>query len=210
MAGQASMSVAPNNGDKTHTGGPNTQPSSGREGVPMIRPIRLYVSNDRVAILPDGAQTPADMVRASQSQAVRFEGPTTGQINDVIGMLKKYAESWGIAGDGMYWDPRLVLNIDADGAQRVCWTDTWAAARAWMREKLSTLPLEVEVDAAGNQWATLEGASERCVLIGGHIDSGAWMPSSPRPCASVRAVRSHRARRLDRSGSSARITGQCS
>src|SRR3972149_4279488 len=41
-----------------------------------------------------------------------------------------------------------------------------------MREKLSALPLEVEVDEAGNQWATLPGDSERAVLIGGHIDSG--------------------------------------
>jgi N-carbamoyl-L-amino-acid hydrolase len=70
------------------------------------------------------------------------------------------------------------LTGDADGAQRVCWTETWAAARAWMREKLAVLPVEVEVDAAGNQWATLAGASERCVLIGGHIDSvpsGGWL-----------------------------------
>jgi len=70
------------------------------------------------------------------------------------------------------------LTGDAEGAQRVCWTETWATARAWMREKLSALPVEVEVDAAGNQWATLAGASEQCVLIGGHIDSvpnGGWL-----------------------------------
>lgn len=73
------------------------------------------------------------------------------------------------------------LTGDAGGAQRVCWTETWAAARAWMREKLSALPVEVEVDAAGNQWATLAGASERCVVIGGHIDSvpnGGWLDGS--------------------------------
>ena len=26
------------------------------------------------------------------------------------------------------------LTGDANGAQRVCWTDTWLAARAWLRE----------------------------------------------------------------------------
>jgi N-carbamoyl-L-amino-acid hydrolase len=70
------------------------------------------------------------------------------------------------------------LTGNADGAQRVCWTETWATARAWMREKLAVLPVDVEVDPAGNQWATLAGASERCVLIGGHIDSvpnGGWL-----------------------------------
>ncbi len=70
------------------------------------------------------------------------------------------------------------LTGDENGAQRVCWTDTWAAARSWMREKLSSLPVEVEIDPAGNQWATLRGDSERAVLIGGHIDSvpnGGWL-----------------------------------
>ena len=72
------------------------------------------------------------------------------------------------------------LTGDADGAQRVAFTDTWAEARAWMHEKLSALPVEVEVDEAGNQWATLRGASERELLIGGHIDSvpnGGWLGS---------------------------------
>jgi N-carbamoyl-L-amino-acid hydrolase len=70
------------------------------------------------------------------------------------------------------------LTGDADGAQRVCWTETWAAARAWMREKLSALPVELEVDEAGNQWATLHGEADRAVLLGGHIDSvpnGGWL-----------------------------------
>ena len=47
-----------------------------------------------------------------------------------------------------------------------------------MREKLAALPVEVEVDEAGNQWATLAGDSDCAVLIGGHIDSvpnGGWL-----------------------------------
>ena len=70
------------------------------------------------------------------------------------------------------------LTGDADGSQRVCWTETWARARTWYREKLAALPVEVETDEAGNLWATLTGASERAVLIGGHLDSvpnGGWL-----------------------------------
>src|SRR5687768_6145338 len=70
------------------------------------------------------------------------------------------------------------LTGDAEGAQRVAFTDTWATARAWMRSKLEQLPVEVIVDQAGNQWATLRGTSERELLIGGHIDSvpnGGWL-----------------------------------
>jgi N-carbamoyl-L-amino-acid hydrolase len=70
------------------------------------------------------------------------------------------------------------LTGDDDGAQRVAWTETWERARAWLREKLDGLPLEHELDEAGNQWWTLRGSSERAVLIGGHIDSvpnGGWL-----------------------------------
>jgi N-carbamoyl-L-amino-acid hydrolase len=70
------------------------------------------------------------------------------------------------------------LTGDEAGAQRVAFTETWSRARAWMREKLAELPVEVTLDAAGNQWATLPGASQQELLIGGHIDSvpnGGWL-----------------------------------
>ena len=70
------------------------------------------------------------------------------------------------------------LTGDENGAQRVAWTDTWARARAWLAETLSDLPLEVERDEAGNDWYTLRGASDRAVLLGGHMDSvpnGGWL-----------------------------------
>jgi len=70
------------------------------------------------------------------------------------------------------------LTGDENGAQRVAWTETWEGARDWLREKLDGLPLEEEIDEAGNQWFTLRGASERALLIGGHLDSvpnGGWL-----------------------------------
>src|SRR5271168_2305562 len=70
------------------------------------------------------------------------------------------------------------LTGNADGAQRVAFTPTWAAARKWFREKLAALPVEVHSDPAGNLWATLRGTSPRELLIGGHIDSvpnGGWL-----------------------------------
>jgi len=70
------------------------------------------------------------------------------------------------------------LTGDDNGAQRVAWTDTWNTARTWLDGLLEGLPLERERDAAGNDWWTLRGDSERAVLIGGHIDSvpnGGWL-----------------------------------
>ena len=84
------------------------------------------------------------------------------------------------------------LTGDENGAQRVAWTETWERARGWLREKLDGLPLEAEIDQAGNQWWTLRGASDRAVLIGGHIDSvpnGGWLDGALNVVAGVEVLR---------------------
>jgi hydantoinase/carbamoylase family amidase len=70
------------------------------------------------------------------------------------------------------------LTGDENGAQRVAWTDTWERARGWLRGKVADTGAEEEIDEAGNQWFTLAGASDKALLIGGHIDSvpnGGWL-----------------------------------
>jgi beta-ureidopropionase / N-carbamoyl-L-amino-acid hydrolase len=84
------------------------------------------------------------------------------------------------------------LTGDENGAQRVAWTETWETARGWLREKLAGLPLEEEIDEAGNQWWTLRGASDDEVLIGGHIDSvpnGGWLDGALNVVAGVEVLR---------------------
>jgi N-carbamoyl-L-amino-acid hydrolase len=84
------------------------------------------------------------------------------------------------------------LTGDADGAQRVAFTPTWAKARAWLREKLEQLPVEIETDEAGNLWATLRGESEKELLIGGHMDSvpnGGWLDGCLNVMAGVEVLR---------------------
>jgi N-carbamoyl-L-amino-acid hydrolase len=70
------------------------------------------------------------------------------------------------------------LTSDENGAQRVAWTDTWLKAREWFQSKLKGLPVQHHYDAAGNSWTTLPGASEKTLIIGGHLDSvpnGGWL-----------------------------------
>jgi N-carbamoyl-L-amino-acid hydrolase len=70
------------------------------------------------------------------------------------------------------------LTGNADGAQRVAWTDTWVQAQEWMASKLEATGAEMTFDEARNQWWTLRGASDRELLIGGHLDSvpnGGWL-----------------------------------
>jgi N-carbamoyl-L-amino-acid hydrolase len=84
------------------------------------------------------------------------------------------------------------LTGDANGAQRVAFTPTWAKARAWLRRKLDELSTEIHVDEAGNLWATLRGESEKALLIGGHTDSvpnGGWLDGSLDTLAGLEVLR---------------------
>jgi len=81
---------------------------------------------------------------------------------------------------------------DENGAQRVAWTETWEKAREWLRTRVAETGAREELDAAGNQWFTLPGASERAVLIGGHIDSvpnGGWLDGALNVLAGVEVLR---------------------
>lgn len=84
------------------------------------------------------------------------------------------------------------LTGDEDGAQRVAWTDTWLTSRKWLREKLDALGLETHTDEAGNVWSTLQGESDKSLLIGGHMDSvpnGGWLDGCLNVLAGLEAIR---------------------
>ncbi len=84
------------------------------------------------------------------------------------------------------------LTGDEDGAQRVAWTETWEQARAFLRSKVGETGAEEQIDEAGNQWFTLRGASDRELLIGGHMDSvpnGGWLDGSLNCLAGAEVLR---------------------
>jgi hydantoinase/carbamoylase family amidase len=84
------------------------------------------------------------------------------------------------------------LTEDGRGAQRVAWTDTWASARAWLRERLESLPVAVDTDEAGNLWAVLPGARDETVILGSHLDSvpdGGWLDGALGVVAGLEVLR---------------------
>lgn len=68
---------------------------------------------------------------------------------------------------------------DANGAQRLAWSDTWIDARAFLEEQLAHISgVAVRTDEAGNMWAHLEGQRPETVVFGSHLDSvpdGGWL-----------------------------------
>jgi N-carbamoyl-L-amino-acid hydrolase len=84
------------------------------------------------------------------------------------------------------------LTGDEHGSQRVAWTPTWLRARQWLADKGAELPVEQEIDEAGNQWLTLAGRSPRSLLIGGHLDSvpnGGWLDGCLNVLAGLEVLR---------------------
>ena len=68
----------------------------------------------------------------------------------------------------------------------------WKKARGWLQEKVSPLGLAPVPDAAGNNWVTLPGESERTVIIGGHLDSvpnGGWLDGTLGVLVALEALR---------------------
>jgi N-carbamoyl-L-amino-acid hydrolase len=65
-----------------------------------------------------------------------------------------------------------------EGSRRLAWTPDWLQARAFFRESLATLPVEVDEDEAGNLWAVLRGDRPETLVVGSHLDSvpkGGWL-----------------------------------
>lgn len=93
------------------------------------------------------------------------------------------------------------LTSDEKGAQRVAWGPVFRKTRAWFTEKVKKeLGLAVEMDSAGNNWVTLPGASDKAVLVAGHLDSvpnGGWLDGCLGTLSALETLRRY-AQRKDR------------
>jgi len=99
-----------------------------------------------------------------------------------------------VAADRVIADLRglAALTSTPDGAQRVAWGPVWSKARGWLRDALSPLQLVPVADAAGNNWVTLPGESEKTVIVGGHLDSvpnGGWLDGTLGVLVGLEALR---------------------
>src|SRR5579863_551555 len=84
------------------------------------------------------------------------------------------------------------LTSTPEGAQRVAWGPVWKTAREWLKTKLSEVGLTQKADAAGNNWVTLRGESDKTVIIAGHLDSvpnGGWLDGTLGVVAALEALR---------------------
>ncbi len=101
----------------------------------------------------------------------------------------------------MYDPDRVILDLEelaartggVEGSRRLAWTAEWIEARAFFREALAGLPVEIETDEAGNLWAYLRGSRPEMLVVGSHLDSvpkGGWLDGALGVMAGVELLRS--------------------
>lgn len=78
--------------------------------------------------------------------------------------------------------PQTVCGRASDGpplgSARLAWTEPWQRARDWFVTTFDGVPVEHNVDPAGNLWVTLRGARPERIVLGSHLDSvpnGGWL-----------------------------------
>lgn len=73
--------------------------------VPIRRPIQVVVRDDRLAILPSRHTSESDGAVVSLYQ------PAEKVMDEFTTALREHMENWGLAGNGLYWRPVLMLNV---------------------------------------------------------------------------------------------------
>jgi hypothetical protein len=83
--------------------------------VPIRRTIHVVVRHDQIAILPDNASPTSN---AASGTVIPMPGDTVEAVEQFVTHVHKCVDGWGIAGDGLYWRPVLVLTVAPDGQRR--------------------------------------------------------------------------------------------
>jgi len=78
--------------------------------VPLSRPVQIECDAHELRIL-DGS-------RRRVVKRVPLGDRTADAVDPLIYAVRQHVDSWGIAGDRMYWNPRLVLSATPQGASR--------------------------------------------------------------------------------------------
>lgn len=78
--------------------------------IPLTRPIQLECAADELRLLDD----------AGRRVVVRIPvfAQTVDSVDALVAAVRRRVDSWGIAGDRLYWKPELILSETPDGGGR--------------------------------------------------------------------------------------------
>jgi hypothetical protein len=84
-------------------------PEESRRSTAITRPIQIYCTGNNLTVLND---------KGIPDKQIVMEGPTVDSVDTLVSTVWDQVTTWGIAGRGMYWKPKLVVHVSPDGAQR--------------------------------------------------------------------------------------------
>jgi hypothetical protein len=83
-------------------------PETGPQATPLTKPIRVECRRDGLVLLADRGST--------GGRKIPLGAHTRDAMDDFISAVWDHTETWGIAGDRMYWRPILHVYV-APGAE---------------------------------------------------------------------------------------------
>ena len=78
--------------------------------IPLTRPIQIECAADELRLFDDSGRRVV--------YRIPFMGPTDQSIDSLVLAIRRRVDSWGLAGDRLYWKPELVLTETEDGGGR--------------------------------------------------------------------------------------------
>ena len=84
-------------------------PEEHRRSTPLTRPVQVYCSGNQLTLFND---------KGIPDKQIVMEGPTENSVDTLVSTVWDQVTTWGIAGRGMYWKPKLVVHVAPDGATR--------------------------------------------------------------------------------------------
>jgi len=83
-------------------------PQAAANAIAVVRPIRVDCYPDRLVLVPEQG--------LGRSKVIQLPPQTEAVIDEFVSAVWVYMQSWGIAGQGMYWRPLLSVRV-APGAE---------------------------------------------------------------------------------------------
>jgi hypothetical protein len=80
-------------------------------GIPITRPIAMRCDRDRLLLLPEKGD-------ARDIDAILLSDRAINALAPLVHQLRERIDSWGIAGEGMFWRPMLVVSVSLGAEDR--------------------------------------------------------------------------------------------
>ena len=104
--GEQPQSIAQHRGKNWANQGANDE-----RAKEAIVPVKMICDADHLSLVPERGS-------GQEMRIIKFSARTADSVNELVDAVWDQVDSWGTAGRGNYWRPKLVLVIEPGGEQR--------------------------------------------------------------------------------------------